>query len=52
MLDELGLDIGAYFCSEIDPEAMLVTKVNHANAITYLGDVRDVDLEKVDHSNF
>lgn len=41
------MDIGAYYCSEVDPEAILVTKVNHSNSIIYLGDVREVDLEKV-----
>lgn len=47
VLDELGLDIGAYYCSEIDEDAVLVTRVNHAKSITYLGDVRYVDLEMV-----
>ncbi|VDP41170.1 unnamed protein product [Soboliphyme baturini] len=47
ILDQLGLETEVYYCSEIDAEATLVTKVNHPEKVVYLGDVRSINLKTV-----
>uniref|UniRef100_A0A915JKC3 DNA (cytosine-5-)-methyltransferase n=1 Tax=Romanomermis culicivorax TaxID=13658 RepID=A0A915JKC3_ROMCU len=48
VLDQLSIDIDVYYSSEIDDEAALVSKVNHAkSSIVYLGDVRNINLDKL-----
>ncbi|KHJ42233.1 hypothetical protein D918_07765 [Trichuris suis] len=39
ILDLLGLQIERYYCCEIDPDAMLVSRVNHPMNVEFLGDV-------------
>ena len=46
-LDKVGLDIEMYFASEIDREAMLVSDIRHPNKILQLGDVTEINEEKV-----
>lgn len=41
-LQEQGIPITKYYASEVDPKAILVTKKNHGNSITHLGDVKQV----------
>lgn len=47
VLDRIGFEVEAYYASEIDEDAMLVSMVNHADSIEYLGDVRKLSNEKV-----
>ncbi|CDW57637.1 PWWP domain containing protein [Trichuris trichiura] len=47
ILDLLGLQIERYYCCEIDPDAMLVSRVNHPMNVEFLGDVRELSLAKV-----
>ena len=39
VLKKLELDVEVYYASEIDEEAINVSKMNHGDEITYLGDV-------------
>ncbi|XP_048761481.2 DNA (cytosine-5)-methyltransferase 3B-like [Ostrea edulis] len=48
VLDRIGFEVEAYYASEIDEDAMLVSMVNHADSIEYLGDVRKLSNEKLD----
>lgn len=47
VLDLLGLDIDAYYTSEIDAESLLVTSFHYGEMITPLGDVTKITSEKV-----
>ncbi|XP_011315396.1 DNA (cytosine-5)-methyltransferase 3A [Fopius arisanus] len=44
-LQRLGIDIDAYFASEIDTDAELVSKVHFGTTIIRLGDVRNITRE-------
>ncbi|KFD53847.1 hypothetical protein M513_05353 [Trichuris suis] len=48
ILDLLGLQIERYYCCEIDPDAMLVSRVNHPMNVEFLGDVRELSLAKLE----
>ena len=47
VLDMLGVEVEAYFASEIDPDALMVSRVRHMDSITHIGDVTSVDMERV-----
>lgn len=46
-LEQLGLEVESYFASEIDPDALKVTKMNYPLEVIHLGDVRSIDEEKL-----
>lgn len=46
-LQSLGFEVEAYFASEVDPDAEIVSKVHFGTAITRLGDVRNISQEKL-----
>ncbi|EDO34131.1 predicted protein, partial [Nematostella vectensis] len=41
-LNELGIVSDKYYSAEIDEQAIQVTKVNHGDRITHLGDIKDL----------
>ncbi|XP_055930560.1 DNA (cytosine-5)-methyltransferase 3A-like isoform X2 [Argiope bruennichi] len=48
VLDSLGFEVEVYYASEIDEDAMNVSKLNHMNSITYIGDVTQLTEEKLE----
>ncbi|XP_015127121.2 DNA (cytosine-5)-methyltransferase 3B [Diachasma alloeum] len=44
-LQHLGFEVEAYFASEVDPDAEIVSKVHFGTAVTRLGDVRGITKE-------
>ena len=49
-LDELRFDIGSYYSSEIDNDALLVTSVQHVQQIKQLGDITKLGVAEVVYS--
>lgn len=47
MLLKLGLEVEAYYASEIDNDALMVSSSHFGDRITYLGDVRGITREKI-----
>ena len=47
VLDELGIITNGYFASEIDLDALIVTRVNHGSSITEIGDITQLTESKV-----
>lgn len=47
MLKKLGFNIEVYYASEIDPEALLLTKFHYGDEIKHIGSVTDIDIEKL-----
>ncbi|XP_064629302.1 DNA (cytosine-5)-methyltransferase 3B-like [Lineus longissimus] len=47
VLDQLGFDVEFYFASEIDQDAINVTKMHHKDNVTHLGDVRTITVQKL-----
>lgn len=45
VLKKLNIDVGAYYASEISPEALMVSEVRHGDNIIYLGNVRAITEE-------
>lgn len=46
-LDELGIVTNGYFSSEIDLDALIVTRVNHGNNVTEIGDITQLTEKRV-----
>ena len=49
VMDQLGIDVGVYFASEIDEDAVTVSTVRYPN-ICHVGDIRklaDDDVNKI-----
>ncbi|XP_048240340.1 uncharacterized protein LOC124113634 [Haliotis rufescens] len=46
-LDQLGFSVDAYYASEIDADAIIVTRCNHGNSVVHVGDVTRLDHEKL-----
>lgn len=46
-LDSLGIAIDKYYASEIDEDAINVSKLHHSNSIIYIGDITKLDEPKV-----
>ena len=46
ILLQLDIDVEAYFASEVDQDAIMVTRVRHPN-VTHIGDVMQLDAKKV-----
>ncbi|KFM59276.1 DNA (cytosine-5)-methyltransferase 3B, partial [Stegodyphus mimosarum] len=46
-LDSLGIGISKYYASEIDEEAIAISKLNHKDNIIHLGDVKNLCEEKL-----
>ncbi|XP_020290668.1 uncharacterized protein LOC109858126 isoform X2 [Pseudomyrmex gracilis] len=47
VLLKLGLEVEAYYASEIDNDALMVSSSHFGDRITYLGDVRGITREKI-----
>jgi len=47
VLDSLGFDVEVYYASEIDSDAMMVTKLRHRDSVTQVGDVRKLTADEV-----
>lgn len=43
----MNLDIECYYASEIDPDSIAVSFINHGYDIIQLGDIRNIDEEKI-----
>ena len=50
MLEELGFQVDAYFASEIDEDALMITKVRQGGSIIQLGDVTSLRAKEVNTS--
>ncbi|XP_046552801.1 DNA (cytosine-5)-methyltransferase 3B-like [Haliotis rubra] len=46
-LDQLGFSVDAYYASEIDADAIIVTRCNHGNSVVHVGDVMQLDHKKL-----
>ena len=46
-LEELGLEVGAYYASESDNDAIEISKANHKNTIVYIESMENLTIEKV-----
>lgn len=46
-LDELGIVTNGYFSSEIDLDALIVTRVNHGNNVTEIGDITQLTEKRI-----
>lgn len=46
-LDKLGLEVGAYYCSEIDEAARTVVSLNFGTRVTFLGGVEKITRKEV-----
>lgn len=51
-LDSVGLHIDAYFASETDEGAMLISQANHGQTICQLGDVTKITRSVVNHPQY
>ena len=47
VLDSLGFEVEEYYASEVDGDAIMVSRVRHGDRITQLGDITALDAEKV-----
>ncbi|XP_074660607.1 DNA (cytosine-5)-methyltransferase 3B-like [Tubulanus polymorphus] len=47
VLNELGIKVEVYYASEIDQDAINVTKTQHGDAVIHIADVRQLDDEKL-----
>nr|XP_042911601.1 DNA (cytosine-5)-methyltransferase 3B isoform X2 [Parasteatoda tepidariorum] len=47
VLDNLGIDVEVYYASEIDEAALCVSKLQHPDAIEYIGDVTKLLSKKI-----
>ncbi|KAJ8667726.1 hypothetical protein QAD02_009389 [Eretmocerus hayati] len=47
VLKKLNVEIECYYASEIDPDSIQVSFFNHGDEIIQLGDVRDIDEDKI-----
>lgn len=47
MLLNLGIVVDVYYASEIDKNALTISSAHFGDRITYLGDVRDITMEKI-----
>lgn len=47
VLLKLGIKIEVYYASEIDKDALTVSSSHFGDRIIYLGDVRDITIQKI-----
>lgn len=47
-MSELGIEVEEYFASEVDPDAIMVTRVRHTD-VTHIGDITSLDSINLDH---
>ena len=47
VLKELGFQVECYYASEVNKDAITVASIRHEGNIQHIGDVRDIDTNKV-----
>ena len=47
VLSQLGVEVDVYYASEVNHDALLITRVRHRDSIIQLGDVTKITVKKV-----
>jgi hypothetical protein len=47
VLDLLGIEIEAYYASEIATDAIMVTNIRHGSSVHQIGDIKEITDQKV-----